>query len=206
MKLIIFGSTGSVGRQLVEQALEQGHAVTAFARDPEKVAVKHANLKFVQGDVMDSASVEKAVQGQQAVLSSLGAGVKGMVRSEGTRQIVCAMEKAGIRRLISLSTLGAGDSWETLSLKYKILFRTLLRKALADHEAQENHIKKSQLDWTIVRPGGFTNGRRTGVYRHGFAITDKTVKAKISHADVADFMLKQLGENTYLWKTPGLSY
>ncbi len=118
---------------------------------------------------MDSASGEKAVQGQQAVLSSLGAGVKGMVRSEGTRQIVCAMEKAGIRRLISLSTLGVGDSWETLSLKYKILSRTLLRKALADHEAQENHIKKSQLDWTIVRPGGFTNGRRTGGYRHGFA-------------------------------------
>ena len=168
MKLIVFGSTGNVGCQLVEQALAQGHAVTAFARDPAKLGVKHANLTIVQGDVMDAASVEKAVQGQEAVLSALGAGAKGTVRSEGTRQIVRAMEKAGIRRFISLSTLGAGDSWETLSLKYKILFRTLLRKALVDHEAQEDCIKQSQLDWTIVRPGEYTNGGRTGEYRHGF--------------------------------------
>ena len=206
MNLIIFGSTGGVGRQLVELVLAQEHAVMAFARDPAKLDIKHANLKVVQGDVMNFASVEKAVQGQEAVLSSLGAGRKSTIRSEGTRHIMSVMEKAGIRRFVSLSILGVGDSWEMLPLKYKIFFRTLLRKAFADHVAQENFIKQSQLDWTIVRPGAYTNGERTGEYRHGFPVADKTIKAKISRADVADFMLKQLADNTYLRKTPGVSY
>ena len=206
VKLIIFGSTGSMGRPLVEQALEQGHMVAAFARDPARVDIKHANLEVIQGDVMDLASVEKAVQGQEAVLSSLGAGMKGTIRSEGTRHIIRAMEKAGIRRLVSISTLGVGDSWEMIPLKYKFFFRTLLRRAFADHVVQENLIRRSQLDWTIVRPGAYTNGEHTGEYRHGFPVTDKTIKAEISRADVADFMLKQLTDDTYLQKTPGLSY
>ena len=163
-------------------------------------------IKVVQGDVMDFASVEKAVQDQEAVLSSLGAGMKGTIRSEGTRHIIRAMEKAGIRRFVSLSTLGVGDSWEMLPIKYKIIFRTLLRKAFADHVAQEDPIRQSQLDWIIVRPGAYTSGERTGEYRHGFPVADKTIKAEISRADVADFMLKQLADNTYLRKTPGVSY
>jgi putative NADH-flavin reductase len=96
MRLLIFGSTGSIGRELVKQALEQGHTVTAFARDPAKLDIKHANLQVVQGDVMDLASVEKAVQGQEAVLCSIGAGRKGTIRSEGTRHIIRAMEKADV--------------------------------------------------------------------------------------------------------------
>ncbi len=208
MKLLIFGATGGVGRQLVEQALEQGHTVTAFARNPAKLDIKHENLKIVQGDVMDFASVERAMQGQEAVLTALGSPPlkNTSVRSEGTRQIIRAMEKAGLQRFVSLSTLGAGHSWEILPLKYKILFRTLLRKAFAAHEDQENYIKQSQLDWTIVRPGAFANGDHTGQYRHGFPATDKTIKAKISRADVADFMLKQLSDDTYVRKTPGVSY
>jgi putative NADH-flavin reductase len=208
MKLLIFGSTGGVGGQLVEQALEQGHIVTAFARNPAKLDIKHTNLKVVQGDVMDFASVERAMQGQEAVLSALGslAWKNTNVRSEGTRHILRAMEKMGVRRLVSLSTLGAGDSWWILPLKYKILFRTLLRKAFAAHEDQENYIKQSQLDWTIVRPGEYTNGDRTGQYRRGFPVANKTIKAKISRADVAEFILKQLIDDTYLHKTPGVSY
>ncbi len=206
MKVLIFGSTGSIGRELVKQALDQGHTVTAFARDPSKLDIQHTNLQVVQGDVMDLASVEKAVQDQEAVLCALGEGRKGTVRSGGTRNMIRAMEKAGVRRFDSLSTLGVGDSWEMLPLKYKIFFRTLLRKAFADHVAQENLIKQSQLDWTIVRPGAYTNGERTGEYRHGFPVADKTIKAKISRPDVADFMLMQLADNTYLRKTPGVSY
>ena len=110
MKLIIFGSTGSIGRQLVKQALEQRHMVAAFARNPARVDIKHANLEVIQGDVLDPASVEKAVQGHDAVLCSLGAGLQGAVRSEGTRNIIHAMEKAGVRRFICQSTLGVGDS------------------------------------------------------------------------------------------------
>jgi len=207
MKLLIFGSTGSIGCQLVKQALEQGHTVTAFARDPAKFDIKHTNLQVVQGDAMDLASVEKAVQDQEAVLCSLGAGRKGTVRSEGTRNIIRAMEKAGVRRLICQTTLGVGDSRGNLDFFWKyIMFGMFLRPMYADHVLQENYVKQSRLDWTIVRPGAFTDGNRTGEYRHGFPGTDKTTKLKISRADVADFMLKQLTDDTYLHKTPGLSY
>jgi putative NADH-flavin reductase len=207
MEILVFGSTGSIGRQLLEQALAQEHAVTAFARDPAKLDIKHANLKIVQGNVMEFASVEKAVQGQQAVLCSIGAGRKGTVQSEGTRHIVRAMENAGIRRFICQTSLGVGDSWGNLNFFWKyIMFGIFLQDAFADHEAQESYVKQSRLDWTIVRPGSFTNGNATGEYRHGFSGTDKTTKLKISRADVADFMLKQLSDDTYLHKTPGLSY
>lgn len=86
------------------------------------------------------------------------------------------------------------------------MFGFLLRNVLADHERQENEVKNSQLDWTIVRPGSFVDGERTGNYRHGFPGTDKTSQLKITRADVADFILKQLTDDTYLGKTPSLSY
>jgi len=207
MKLVIFGSTGNTGHQLVLQALEQGHTVTAFARNPAKLEIEHANLTAVQGDALDSASVEKAVDGQDAALCSLGAGAKGTIRSEGTRNIVRAMEKAGVSRFICQSTLGIGNSRANLDFFMKhIMFGFLLRRAYADHVSQEDYVKESRLDWTIVRPAALTDGNRTGVYRHGFPGTDKTIKGKISCADVADFMLKQLTDRTYLHETPGLSY
>jgi len=209
MKLLIFGSTGGTGRQLVEQALAQGHVVTAFARNPAKLDLKHANLQVVQGDVMNFASVEEAMEGQEAVLCTLGspASNKNTVRADGTRNIIRAMEKVGVRRFICQTSLGYGDSRAVLPFHMKYLIVPLmLRHAYADHEVQENYIKQSQLDWIIVRPGTLTNGHHTGVYRHGFAATDKTIKLKISRADVADFMLKQLMDDTYLHQTPGVSY
>lgn len=207
MKLLIFGSTGSIGRHLVNQALEQGHSVTAFARDAAKVDITHDNLQVALGDVMDPASVEKAVHGHEAVLCSLGAGRKGTVRSEGTRNIIDAMEKVGVKRFICQSTLGVGDSRGNLNFFWKyIMFGFLLRPAYADHVSQESFVRQSSLDWTIVRPGAFSDGERTGRYRHGFPGTDKGTKLSISRADVADFMLKQLNDDTYLHKTPGLSY
>jgi putative NADH-flavin reductase len=209
VKLLIFGSTGSIGRQLVEQALAQGHAVTAFVRNPAKLDLKHSKLKVVQGDVLDYASVERAVPGQEAVLSALGtpAFTKNTVRSEGTRNIIRAMEKVGVRRLICLSSIGIGDSRRMLPFHYKyILVPLLLRQGFAEHELEENWIKQSQTDWTIIRPGAFTDGDRSGAYRHSLTITDKAIKAKISRADVADFMLKQLEDRTYLHQTPWISY
>jgi putative NADH-flavin reductase len=161
----------------------------------------------VQGDVIHLPSVEKAMPGQDAVLCSLGAGFKGTVRSEGTKNIVQAMEKAGVRRFICQTTLGLGDSWNNLSFYWKyIMFKGLLRQAYADHVMQEEIIKQSDLDWIIVRPAAFTDGHRTGKYRHGFPGSDQSTELKISRADVADFMLKQLTDDTYLRKMPGLSY
>jgi putative NADH-flavin reductase len=209
MKLLIFGSTGSIGRQLVEQALAQGHTITAFARNPARLNLKHVQLKVVQGDVLDYASIERAMPGHDAVLSALGtpALTKNTVRSEGTRNIIRAMEKTGVRRLICLSSIGIGDSRGMLPFHYKyILVPFLLRQGFAEHELEEEWVKQSQTDWTIVRPGAFTNGGRTGAYRHSLIGNGQAVKAKISRADVADFMLKQLDDHTYLHQTPWVSY
>jgi putative NADH-flavin reductase len=117
------------------------------------------------------------------------------------------MEKTGVRRLICQSSLGVGDSRANLSFFTKhIIVSVFLRHAFADHERQEAIVKQGSLDWTIVRPPHLKDGPRTGVYRHGFPITDRQIKGRISRADVADFMLKQLTDDTYVHRTPGVSY
>jgi putative NADH-flavin reductase len=207
MKILVFGSTGSVGKIFVQQALDANHAVTAFTRNPSSISIRHPNLSIVQGDVLNHPAVEHATPGHDAVVCTLGAGSQGTVRALGTRNIVSAMEKADVKRLICQSTLGAGDSRGNLNFFWKyIMFGMLLRKAYADHELQENHVIQSNLHWTIIRPAAFTDGPRTGNYRHGFGTDANGLTLKISRADVADFLLKQLSDLTYLRKTPGQSY
>jgi putative NADH-flavin reductase len=209
MKLVIFGATGTVGRQVVAQALEQGHTVTAFARNLTKLDIQHPHLGFAQGDVMDASAVEQAIRGQDAVVCVLGAGkqLKSTIRSEGTRQIIQAMEKVGMRRLICLSTLGTGDSWGNLDFYWKyVMFGFILRQVFADHERQEALVRNSNLDWTIVRPGALTDGPLTGHYRHSFPSSDRNIALQVSRADVADFILKQLSDQSSLHQTPSLSY
>ena len=174
MKLLVFGATGATGHRLVELALARGHEVMAFVRNPGTLAVGHTNLEVFRGDVTDFASVAKAVRGREAVLCAIGAGARrSTLRTEGTRNIVCAMEEAGVRRLISQSSLGVGDSRDILPFHYKYaIVPILLRHAFADHEGQEALIRRSRLDWTIVRPGNLTDGDRTGEYRHGFTAAD----------------------------------
>lgn len=208
MKLVVFGSTGSTGKELVKQALDQGHSVTAFARDPAKIGdLQHSRLKVVTGDVLDPHAVESAVAGQEAVFSTIGAGARRTtLREEGTRNIVEAMERTGVKRLICQSSLGVGESRANLSFVTKhIIVAIFLRHAFADHERQEGVVRQSSLDWTIVRPPHLVNGPQTGAYRHGFSTTDRQIKGWITRADVADFMLKQLFDDTYLHETPGLS-
>ena len=212
MKLIVFGATGGTGQHLVKQALAQGHAVTAFVRNPAKFGVSDPGLKIVQGDVMDAASVEHAVSGHDAVLVALGGPARdtSKVRSEGTRSVISAMEKTSVRRLVCQTSLGYGDSRQSLDrtpfhFRY-IIVPFFLRRAFADHQLQEELIQRSGLDWIIVRPGNLTDGARTGRYRHGFQATDKTITVTISRADVAHFMLGQVSDNAYLRKTVGLSY
>ena len=209
MKLLIFGSTGGTGRELLKQSLAQGHGVTAFARNPAKLDdIQHSGLRVVRGDVLDPTLVEAAIAGQEAVLATIGAGAKyTTLREDGTRNIVAAMEKLGVRRLVCQSSLGVGDSRANLPIFTKyIIVSIFLRHAFADHERQEAVVKQSALDWTVVRPPHLTNGPRTGAYRHGFTTTETQIKLKISRADVADFMLKQLTDNRYVHRTPGVSY
>ena len=207
MNIVIIGSTGSIGRELVKQALARGHGVTAFARDPAKLHMENHGLTVAKGDVMDQASIEQVMPGHDAVISALGAGGKGGVRAAGTRNLIEVMQKCGVRRFVSLSSLGVGESRRNLNFLWKyIMFGLLLRRAYADHVLQEEHVKNSDLDWTIVRPGAYTDGERTGDYRHGFSTTATDLKLKISRADVADFMLNQLTDDSYLRMTPGISY
>jgi putative NADH-flavin reductase len=207
MNVIIFGATGSIGRNLVSQSLEQGHKVTAFVRDPARFEMQHEALSIAVGDVLDEKSVQQAVAGHDAVMCCIGAGRKGGVRAQGTRNIILAMQATGVRRLVCQSTLGIGDSWNNLNAFWKyIMFGLFIRPAFLDHVHQEQLVRQSALDWSIVRPAAFTDGAHTGSYRHGFSSTAHDTKLKISRADVADFMLKNLVDNTYLHKTPGLSY
>jgi putative NADH-flavin reductase len=208
MELLIIGATGTTGREVVKQALSLGHRVTAFSRNPEPLRqIRHHNLQLMSGDVMDAISVEKAVRGKDAVLSTLGAGRKGTIRSEGTRHVIEAMQKNKVRRFICQTTLGAGDSRVHLNFFWKhIMFGMMLREAYRDHEVQERYIMNSNLDWTIVRPAALTDGPATGQYRHGFGQEERGLKLKVSRQDVALFMLMQLSSEQYVHQAPGLSY
>ncbi|MEV4128414.1 SDR family oxidoreductase [Nocardia sp. NPDC049707] len=206
MRIAVFGATSTVGRLVVEQALEQGHEVTAFTRNAASVQQRHERLHVVEGNVLDTHSVERAVAGQDAVLISLGAGRKGVVRAEGTRAVLEAMDRTGVKRLICQTTLGVGDSRGNLNFLWKyVMFEMLLREAYADHEKQEEYVRGSNLDWTIVRPSAFTDGPRTDAYRHGFRADTKGLSLKIARADIAAFMLTQLTDPTYTHLAPGIS-
>ena len=209
MKIAIFGATGKVGRHLVTQALDQGHNVTAFTRNPDKLNQSDKNLKLVQGDVLDYAAVKQTTAGQDAIICALGMPLmnKDGLRTKGTKNIVRAMQEIGIKRLICLSVFGANDSRALLPFMYKaFIVPLILRHVIADHENQETHVKNSGLGWTFIRPGNFSKGGYTGTYRHGFTPSDAPSKIKISQPDLAEFMLKQLKTDTYLRKAPCISY
>jgi uncharacterized protein YbjT (DUF2867 family) len=208
MNIIIYGSTGGIGRQLIWQALELGHSVTAFARDKQKLDdMTHPDLEIFEGDVLNFQDVLQSVKGHNVVMVTPGAGRKGMVRSEGTRNIVKAMEMAGIKRLICQSAIGAGNSIYNLNFFWRrIMYGWLLKAAYIDHQLQEQYIRESGLHWTIVRPGAFTNGKLTGHYNHGFASNNRNIRLKISRPDVALFMLMQICSNAYIHKSPAVSY
>ncbi|MEM7039106.1 MAG: NAD(P)H-binding protein, partial [Bacteroidota bacterium] len=166
-------------------------------------------LDFVDGDVRNPADVEAAIAGNDVVIITLGSGKsrKSDVRSVGTRNIIAAMKQTGTRRLICQTTLGTGESRGNLNFFWKrIMFGWYLKQIFLDHELQEKYVRESGLDWTIVRPAAFTDGPRTTAYRHGFPGTDRRLTLKISRADVADFILRQLTNDQYLHQAPGLSY
>jgi putative NADH-flavin reductase len=132
---------------------------------------------------------------------------KNTTLSNGTKNIVEAMGKLGVKRFICESSLGVGDSKGRLGLLYTyVLIPLFLRGLFADKDVQERIIGDSALDWVIVRPAALTNGPRRGAYRHGEDIGHWMLARRISRSDVADFMLKQLTENRYLHMAPGVSY
>jgi putative NADH-flavin reductase len=209
-RVLIVGATGGTGRQLVTQALERGYAVTALVRDPSRLQVDHPQLRVVQGDVLDEGSVERAMRGQEAVLSALGHKryfYPTRILSEGTRNILRAMEAHGVPRLVCETSLGIGDSAGRLGLYYTLfIIPVILPFYFWDKTRQEKLIVASRVEWVIVRPGVLTNGDKRGRSRHGRDVGSFLMTVRISRADVADFMLNQLASETYLRAAPGVCW
>lgn len=210
MKISLFGATGKVGQHLVDQALERGDEVTAFVRDPSKLTTQqHKRLKVVQGDVLDPKDVEQAVAGTDAVLSTIGHTKTSSkdVLAEGIKNIIAAMNKHGVHRLVSLTGAGVRDPKDEPKLVDRIigwLLKLLQKELLEDAIEQARMVKESHLDWVIVRAPVLTEGEKKGEYRIGYV--GKESGTTLSRADVADFMLKQTTDDTYLHQAPLVSY
>ncbi|GAC1465557.1 MAG: SDR family oxidoreductase [Ktedonobacteraceae bacterium] len=208
MRLSVFGASGRTGRPLVQQALEAGYDVVAFVRDPAKLPLQHERLTIVQGDVTMPVDVEAAVKGSNVVLSTLGQ-VKDSQKDLQTiaiKNIVMAMEKYGVKRLISLTGAGVDapeDQPKLINHIIKLALKTLSGAVLKDALGHVEVIKRSKLDWVIVRGPMLTEGPRTNAYRVGWVGVNTS--ARISRADLADFMLKQITDNTYLRQLPMVS-
>ena len=198
MNIAVFGSTGKTGLEVVKQALTQGHTVRAFARTPAKMTLQNPRLEVFEGDVLDFATVEAAVRGQDAVVCALGGGPvrHTTLRSEGTRHLVSAMKTQGVQRLMVVTSLGTNESWGQLRTLGKVFFRLVLSDVIKDHGRQEDLVRASGLVWTILRPSRLTDDPRTGAYT---ASTDPSVKAgRIARADVADFVMTCLADGSHV--------
>jgi uncharacterized protein YbjT (DUF2867 family) len=210
VRVLIVGSTGGTGRELVRQALERGHQVTALARRPEKLGMQHENLKVVSGDVLDPASVAAAAAGQDAVVSALGHKRwlgPSRILSKGTANLLDAMAEHGVKRLVCETSLGIGDSFGRMGLYYTLfVIPVILPFYFWDKGRQEAVIRASAADWTIVRPGALNDGKPKGVRRQGRNVGSFLWTVRISRADVAAFMLDQLTDLTYLRASPGISW
>ncbi len=210
MKILLIGATRGTGKEILNQALAQNDEVTALVRNPAPITLQNEHLKVVQGDVLDIASVERAMAGQEAVICSLGLPMAASrkpttVFSDGTRNLIAAMNKQNVHRLICITGVGSGDSRGHGGFLYdNIILPLLLSEGYADKTRQEEIIKQSTLDWVIVRPGILSNGTAKGHYH---VMLDGKYQIKgIARADVAAFVLEQLTSDTYLKKTPGISY
>ena len=194
-----------MGAGLLRQALSAGHRVVVYARRPEAVRLSHPRLQVVMGELGDLEAMRMGIRGCDAVVCTAGVANRGpnVILSEGTRNLLLAADGEGIRRVLVVTSLGLGDTRDQTPLLYRYLVQPLIRHGLADKERQERAVMTSALDWTIVRPAELTNGARTGTYRHGL---DRDIQGRISREDVADFLLRQLDDETYLRQAVALSY
>jgi len=210
VKLVVFGATGGTGAQIVARALEAGHDVTAFARDPANVKLAHERLRVARGDATVADDVARAVAGHDAALSSIGPrpGTKpGTLISDATRNIVAACTQTGTRRFVFESGLMVGDGralgfWSRIGVR---IFRAMNRALYEDKVRAESLIRESSLDWVIVRPPTLVHQPAKGGYLAG---PDQRVRASrsMSHADAADAMLRALGEPEWIRKAIEVGY
>ena len=208
-KVLIIGASHGVGLETVRAALRAGHSVRALARSAASIPIQDANLDKVSGDALDGDTIWKALQDVDVVIQTLGVNFVPSLIFEGTslfsqstRILVDAMKAAGLKRLIAVTGLGAGDSRGHGGLLYDaVVFPLLLKRVYDDKDVQEWIIRSSGLDWTIVRPGLLTNSPATGRYRVLTASEDWRF-GMISRADVADFLVRQVDDRALIGTTP----
>lgn len=212
MKIAIFGATGIVGKAVVDEALKAGHELTVLTRDDSKIKANSKRLHVVEGDVTDRNVVHRLLQGQEAVIQTLGIGGKGDGKpttfvSECNKTIMEEMEKANVKRLVAISVIGAGDSISFLPWLYRKLVMPLFMKwfqaIIDDKNRMEAMIVKSQLDWTIVRSATVNNKPATG--RYNATLTGEKLKFSISAKDLAKFIVGEVAEQKYIKHSPTIS-
>jgi putative NADH-flavin reductase len=209
--VLIIGASRGIGLASVQGALSEGHIVRALARSARRIRLDHPNLTKVSADALDQGAVAGALEGVDAVIQTLGvsAGPDMILKpvrlfSDATRVLIAAMNETGVKRLIAVTGFGAGDSRNRGGCVYNAAFHLFLRRAYDDKDEQEDLIQESGCDWVIARPVILTNGSRTGRYR--VLVEPRSWRIGfISRADVADFLVKQIDEDTYLGKTPVLT-
>jgi len=209
MRITLFGATGGTGKQLVELALAAGYQVVAYVRNPSKISTKHENLTIVQGELADQAMIEGAVNGADAVISVLGprGGSKNKPITRGMQNIIEAMKKQGVHRLVISSTLSVKDLNDLPGFKAKALVnlvRLTMHAAYEEIASVAETVRKSDLDWTIVRLTMLNNNPKSGKVRVGY-LGKGEVGLRISRADLAEFMLKQVQETKYHRASPVIS-
>jgi putative NADH-flavin reductase len=211
MRVVVFGATGRTGRLLVEGALARGHDVTAVVRAPDKLGVPRDHVRVVRGDVLDGGAVSDAVDGQEAALVALGVAMKKgdpAVNAQGTLNVIRSMQRYDVRRLVVLSAGGTQQGPDpNLPWVFERVVKPLfLKHAFADLRRMETSVRQSELDWTIVRAsGGLTDGPARGEYRAepGYFLPGGR---KIARADVAAFMLDELGRRDNIAHALAIAY
>lgn len=201
MEFAVFGATGGTGTQFVAQATGAGHQLRALTRSPEKLSGRNAVVS-VKGNVLDPESVVRTVKGTDAIVCILGRTKNNPadVVSRGTAHILDAAQQHDVRRLVVTTSIGLGASVTNLPWYGRVANATVLQDLMADKARQEELVMRSRLDWTIVRPGGLTDGPCTGDYVHGTDVVAKA--APIARADVADFLLRVLERDLYVREAP----
>ena len=208
-KVLIIGASRGIGLETVRAALRAGHSVRALARSAASIPIQDANLEKVSGDALDRDTIRNALQDVDVVIQTLGVDFVPRLIFEGTslfsrstRILVDAMKAVGVKRLVSVTGLGAGDSRGHGGLLYDaIVFPLLLKRVYDDKDVQEQIIKSSGLDWTIARPGRLIDNPATGRYLALATSTDWRA-GSITRADVADFLVRQIDDRALISTTP----
>ncbi|MDB4927571.1 MAG: flavin reductase [Myxococcaceae bacterium] len=206
MKVLVIGATGATGKAAVQKLLARGDEVTAFARKPADVTETHARLRTAQGDARDLASLERALEGQDAVLAAFGPRALGKddLQEVFARNLIAAMKKRGVQRLVNLSAWGSGDSRPHMTFVFKLIRHTILKNVFDDKERGEELLAASDLDVTNVRPGRLVNEPARGGARA--SLQPDGLKPTMTREDLAAFMVDELHANAWVRKSPLIGY